>query len=92
MDLGAAQAARVAAPVPVLVQVEDGPGDLVVEARLAGDGRAALAAELLDLAMLALAADAERDEPAQLAGQWLAAGDGPDRERGVREQRRSVVD
>ena len=87
VDLGTTQAARVAAPVPVLVQVEDRPGYVIVEAGLAGDGRATLAAQLLDLAMLALAADPERDDPAQAPRQRFGVRDGADRERGVREQR-----
>ena len=68
MDLRAPQAARVAAAVPVLVQVEDRARDVLAEARLAGDRRAALAAQLLDLAVLTPAVDAQLDQAAQRVG------------------------
>ena len=85
VDPVARQAARLALAVPLLVQVVDGVPDAVAEAGLAGDGRAALAAELLDQVVLAHAREADPDEPAQAERQGLGRGQVPDRERGVLE-------
>ena len=80
-----AEAARLAAAVPVLVQVVDRLADRLAEAGLAGDRRAALAAQLLDLVLLAHPGEADADEAAEPERQGLGRGQVPDRERGVGE-------
>ena len=71
MDRRATQPLRLAAAVPVLVQVEDGVADRAIEAGLSCDRGPAFAADLLDLAAFASTVDADRDQPTETQRQRL---------------------
>ena len=86
------RSARLAAAIPVLVDVVDGVGHRVAEAGLARDRGPALTAELLDRVSLARTRQTEMDQAAEAPRERLGRGQGADRERGVCRIARSIVD
>lgn len=85
MDRRAAQPAWLAAPVPVLVQIEDGVADRVVEARLSCDRGTTFATDLFHLVPLSSTTDPDRDQATETERERFGRGQGAHRHRCVGE-------